>query len=80
MDNDLRKVKAGDYIWTIYDGWVKVTQVDPKLAYPILVETSAYSTDGMYHPLHKYPSAFVVPPSDFNIAPKPCSFKDWEQV
>ena len=80
MDNDLSKVKVGDFIWTISDGWVRVTQVNLGLQYRIQTEISAYSLDGKYHTLHKYPSAFVVPPIEFGAEPKPCSFKDGDRV
>ena len=80
MDNDLRKVKVGDYIWVISNGWVRVTKVDLGLQYQIQTEFSEYSLDGKYHFLHKYPSAFVVPPVEFCAEPKPYSFKEGDKV
>ena len=80
MYSDLSSVKVGDFIWTISDGWVRVTQVNLGLQYRIQTEISAYSLDGKYHTLHKYPSAFVVPPIEFDAEPKPCSFFDGDMV
>ena len=82
MDSDLSKVKVGEFIWIITHGWVCVTQVN-------LGFISAYSRDGKfhslyldgkYHSLHKYPSAFVVPPIEFGAEPKPCRLKDGDKV
>lgn len=65
MKNDLSKVKVGDKIWTIQEGWTKVTKIN-EYSYPI--ETTfpfSYNFDGKSYLSHKYPSAFLE-----------CPFKD----
>jgi hypothetical protein len=62
MKSDLRKVKAGDEIWTIQQGWQKVISIGRygNSIYPIETENSnTYTLDGKRHKEDKYPSAFT---------------------
>ena len=58
MKSDLSKVKAGDKIWTIKDGWVEVIRVDED-DYPIFAREEFYRVDGKLDENDKYPSAFL---------------------
>jgi hypothetical protein len=58
MKSDLSKVKAGDKIWTIKDGWVEVIRVDED-DYPIFAGEEFYRVDGKLDEYYQYPSAFT---------------------
>ena len=59
MKVDLSKVKVGDKIWTIYEGWTKVLSTDYSICYPIETEFGTYTLEGMENNRSKYPSAFL---------------------
>lgn len=60
MKSDLSKVKVGDKIWTIQEGWIKVKQINQGYAFPIVSEGSySYRQDGKRTDNDKYPSAFL---------------------
>jgi hypothetical protein len=66
MKSDLSKVKVGDKIFTIEDGWTnilsidsKVSSIDNKYTYPIATENNTYTIDGKVAYEDKYPSAFL---------------------
>jgi hypothetical protein len=59
MKSDLSKVKVGDKIWTIEDGWTKVINVECLDTYPIVTEKNTYTFDGKMETDDKYPSAFL---------------------
>ena len=87
MNSDLSKVVEGDYIWTIAEGWVKVRRTIPIFhsqasnEHPIeTVGDYTYSLDGKLYINDKYPSAFTIPPKEFNPGPKPCEFKKGDRV
>ena len=71
---------VGDYVFTIVDGWSPIVAIYPTLVYPIIVGTSSYTLDGMFHVDDKYPSAFAEPPEGFNATPKPCKFVKGQKV
>ncbi len=76
MNSDLSNVKAGDWIWTIHEGWTKVLKIE--CGY----ETGkhSYYTNGKEKNSDLYPSAFTRPPEGFNAEPKPCGFKKGDKV
>ena len=80
MNSDLSKVKVGDWIWTIQDGWIKIIAVTDGGDFPILTDFSHYSLDGKHSIDDKHPSAFVEPPECFNPGPKPCEFVKGQRV
>jgi len=61
MKSDLSKVKAGDSIWTIQEGWVNVINIS-NLSYPIETKSKSYGLDGKYLHTNKHPSAFLTNP------------------
>jgi hypothetical protein len=87
-DSDLSKVKAGDWVWTIRDGWVEVIEVLDCIehGYPVLTDSHdfggyrTYTAQGRFNSYDKHPSAFVTPPECFNPRPKPCQFKKGDRV
>jgi hypothetical protein len=59
MKSDLSKVKLGDKIFTIEEGWVEVIGVYTD-SYPIETEGEyTYTIDGKLNEEDKYPSAFL---------------------
>ena len=63
MKSDLSKVKVGDKIWTIVDGWQKVTSITNSVTYPISTgSVNPYTIDGKIDENDKYPSAFLENP------------------
>jgi hypothetical protein len=58
MKSDLSKVKKGDKIWTIQNGWVRVVNVYTD-SYPIDTDGHGYTIDGKRWKSDKYPSAFL---------------------
>lgn len=58
MKSDLSKVKVGDKIWTIQDGWTKVIAIE-KDNLPIITDGDCYTNDGKRFLTNKYPSAFI---------------------
>jgi hypothetical protein len=59
MKSDLSKVKVGDKIWTIQDGWIEVTSIERDVNYQILTHGNSYTIDGKILKHHKYPTAFL---------------------
>jgi hypothetical protein len=61
MKTDLSKVKVGDKIWSIQEGWKEVisTSSEAYAGYPIETENSTYTIDGKVNTSNKYPSAFL---------------------
>jgi hypothetical protein len=59
MKVDLSKVKVGDRIWTIEDGWQEVVDIDLSDKYPIETQYNTYTIDGKAGTSNKYPSAFL---------------------
>jgi hypothetical protein len=61
MKSDLSKVKVGDKIWTIEEGWTKVVDIDLDLynKYPIETRDNTYTIDGKIDSSDKFPSAFI---------------------
>jgi len=59
MKSDLSKVKVGDKIWTIENGWTNVINTEKTDKYPIETENYTYSIDGKVKIGDKYPSAFL---------------------
>lgn len=60
MKSDLSKVKVGDKIWTIQEGWTSVTKIDEDSEYPIqTTQIEEYTIDGKFYSDDKYPSAFL---------------------
>lgn len=62
MKSDLSKVKVGDRIWTIQDGWVKVKNVNHSSYYPIFAGNSSFTLDGREVECNAHPSAFTFNP------------------
>lgn len=59
MKSDLSKVKVGDKIFTIEEGWVNVISIDDTDKYPIETENYTYTIDGKVNIGDKYPSGFL---------------------
>ena len=59
MKSDLSKVKVGDKIWTIQQGWTEVIGIEDGETYPIKTATSTYMLNGKHYKENKYPSAFT---------------------
>ena len=80
--NDLSNCKEGDYIWTIADGWTKVTQVCDSSTYPIGTNRDSYTMDGKSFCGDEAPVAFTDVPEFFKefAEPKPCDLKKGDKV
>jgi len=61
MKSDLSKVKVGDSIWTIQEGYGRITGIDNSI-FPIKVGCYSYTLDGKYFQDAKHPSAFLTNP------------------
>lgn len=59
MKSDLSKIKVGDKIWTIEDGWINVISIERDENYPIYTKNNTYTFDGKVNIGDKYPSAFL---------------------
>lgn len=59
MKSDLSKVKVGDKIWTIEDGWTNVISIERDEDYPIYTKNNTYTFDGKVNIGDKHPSAFL---------------------
>jgi hypothetical protein len=61
MKSDLSKVKIGDKIWTIQEGWVKVVRIGSFTEnYPIMTQCgTAFNLNGKWALDDKHPSAFL---------------------
>jgi hypothetical protein len=70
-DSDLSKVKIGDWIFTIQNGWTKVLHILDNARYVIHAESGFYTIDGKYTFDDSCPSAWVRPPAYLNAPPKP---------
>jgi len=77
-DNDLSKVKVGDWIYTLKGGWEKVVCVCSEGTYPVRT-SSTYTTDGKRFGDDIHPSAWVIPPSYLNAPPKPQSAPEFKK-
>ena len=62
MKSDLSKVKIGDKIWTIQDGWSFVEIINNDVNYPIRINGKYYNIDGKLNQSNKYPSVFLINP------------------
>ena len=78
--NDLSKCKVGDYIWTIFFGWKKVTNINRSKHYPILVNNIMLTIDGRVNVDDLAPVAFTKPPKWFKAEPMPYSFEKGDKV
>jgi len=61
MKTDLSKVKVGDSIWTIQEGWAEVINIS-NLSYPIETKSKSYGLNGKYLNTNEHPSAFLTNP------------------
>jgi len=61
MKSDLSNVKVGDSIWTIQEGFEKVTEID-KSKHPIRTKSCCYTLKGQVYEDDIYPSAFLTNP------------------
>jgi len=61
MKSDLSKVKVGDSIWTIQEGWTKVKNIFDGCL-PIRTKYNSYNLDGTYYTKDQHPSAFLTNP------------------
>jgi len=68
MKSDLSKVKVGDSIWTIQEGWTEVIDNDKFVTYQIRTKKQLYTSDGKYRDTDHHPSAFLTNP--FDLEPK----------
>jgi hypothetical protein len=60
MKSDLSKVKVGDKIWTIEDGWEEVISINlADKKYPIETKNKSYTFYGKLYEANKHPSAFL---------------------
>lgn len=59
MKSDLSKVKVGDKIWTIREGWTEVKRITSGKTYPINTNDECYTIDGKIYSDDKYPSVFL---------------------
>jgi len=80
MNNDFSRSKTGDWAWTIKDGWCKVMRIKEPGTFPLRIGNSDYTIDGKYTSFAKSPSAFLVPPAEFNAGPPPCDLKEGDKV
>jgi len=81
MNNDLSKLKVGDWVWHIRLGWVKITGIDPSSCYLInAAGAGSYDLDGKFLSDDVAPTLFAEPPACFNAAPKPCQFVKGQRV
>jgi len=80
MNSDFSKSRVGDWAWTIKDGWSRVAQVDVLGDFPIQIASGMYTTNGKYLFSDKFPSAFLVPPVEFDVGPPPCEFEEEDKV
>ena len=77
-DNDLSKVKVGDWIYTLYKGWVEVTAIRGNQC-PIKIGGASFTLDGKVMEHHLHPSAWVLPPAYLNAPPKPQREPDFKK-
>jgi hypothetical protein len=76
----LRDTRVGQKIFTIRDGWTKVTNIYPERVYSIRVEScSLYTLEGKYSESDLHPSAWTYNPFDPEDKP-PCEFKVGEVI
>jgi hypothetical protein len=83
MNSDFSKSKAGDRAWTICDGWQRIEKIeaDPgDSKYRVHISGSVYAMNGKYCQADKAPSAFLVPPAEFNASLPPYDFKEGDKV
>ena len=68
MKTDLSKIKVGEKVWTIQDGWINVQCIlRTKYGYPIGVKSNIwYTMDGRANVRDKHPSAFLECPFNDN--------------
>ncbi len=79
INSNLSNVKVGDQVATIKYGWSPVTDVsmDDKL---VRVGKTWYSFSGKEDKNDRVASAWVLPPSDLMIGPKPAVLKKGDRV
>jgi len=91
MENNLGKVKKGDIVWSISNGWTEIENIIYTTACPIktingftytikLTNGSSYTNTGKRFKNDKYPSLFLEPPIGFNALSKPCKYKRGQRV
>lgn len=81
MKHDLRECKVGDWIWTVKEGWEKITdRTGDGNDYPIKTKLTCYDLDGYSLKSDAAPSAFTEPPKCLNAGPKPYDFKKGDRV
>ena len=74
MDHDLSKCKVLDWIYTMSNGWEQIIEIKCDDWYPIKCRDSQYSYLGYEANLnYQQPSAYIIPPSDWKVPPKPKS-------
>lgn len=79
MDSDFSKASVGDWAWTVSDGWERITEMGI-YGLPVSIGDNAYTMDGKYSSGDKFPSAFIVPPTDFNAGSPPCEFEEGDKM
>jgi tricorn protease-like protein len=75
----LADLKVGDEVWTVVNGFEKVTSLKNDFLYPIVVKERIYTIEGKYGITDKYPSLFLKNPFEQKIEPKLmlCKFIGW---
>jgi hypothetical protein len=80
MDSDFSNAKIGDWAWTVHAGWCKIGWINVSSNYSFLIGKESYNSDGKTSRTDIYPSAFLVPPTDFNAGSPPCEFEEGDKV
>jgi hypothetical protein len=80
MNSDFSKAKIGDWAWTTKDGWNRIVQMNAPDIFLLQIGGGMYTIDGKYLSSDKFPSAFLVPPSDFKAGSPPCEFEEGDRV
>jgi hypothetical protein len=71
MKVDLSKVKIGDKIWTIQEGWTEVKIINQKYNFPITTSNAnKYQFDGKRFNDDRHPSAFLEYPFGLEVIEK----------
>ena len=78
LKSNLNSCEVGDYVYTCFDGWVKIDNVyETRIS--ICSNTNTYTKDGKRKYSDLYPSAWTSNPFDPDNEP-PCKFKDGDEV
>ena len=80
MDHDLSKCEVGDWICTVQSGWTKIKNIDEEDYYSIETNDDSYTIYGFHQEYDKFPSAYIEPPTDWNVGPQPQDFKKDDKV